>query len=203
MHVHQKCSGGGDTCCFSRRRQRCTTATAGQLQCDHNGRRSVRGCSYWKMVSATQMQQCMQGCAACSRTWGERRLVCSRGLHPLSNNLEREQYRLSLPLYECRPCTQRALWLQPADKQDVSMRKNGIRQRGPLYPDIRLCLLQEDWNKRGIMRPLGRSDGGSIDCCFAVVTAAVGASAGAAFVHLIRAGLGCLGLFRPLSKLSW
>jgi hypothetical protein len=42
----------------------------------------------------------------------------------------------------------------------------------------------EDENGQGIRRPLGRSDGRSIGCCFVVV--ADGASTSAAFVHLIR-----------------
>ena len=78
------------------------------------------------MKSASQMRQRMQVCAACRRTWGEKRLVCSRGLDPLSNNLAREQYCLSLPLYECRPCLQREQRQQPAHRQGVSMKNNGI-----------------------------------------------------------------------------
>ena len=45
----------------------------------------------------------------------------------------------------------------------------------------------EERNRQGIRRRLGESESGSIGCCFAVETAAVaavGASAGAAFVQL-------------------
>ena len=56
-------------------------------------------------------------------------MACSPSLHLLSNNLARQRRR-HLPQYECRICVQRELWQQPAREQGVSMKENGIRQRG-------------------------------------------------------------------------
>ena len=57
-------------------------------------------------------------------------MACSPSLYLLSNNLARQRRRRDLPPYECRIRVQREFWQQPAREQGVSMKENGIRQRG-------------------------------------------------------------------------